>query len=98
MKITNQTMREVMIKYPHSGLWNKDLSKWCQNDFNEFESLRKGEKKKKKPKWNPVNKVRVIRVSDGKPYDSIVQCKMANNLNNSQMHNFLKEGIKFKRL
>lgn len=87
-------LRQAMIKNPHHRLWDKPLSKWTEQEKQEFHNL----DKKKKPNWKAVNSVKVVRVSDGVQYDSISDCRRKNNLCKVMIYRKLDEGIEFKRV
>lgn len=90
MTYTQQQVLEVLRKHPISNLWNYEHRKWNERQKAEFEELKTGIKKPKKIQMqrtrNPGNTDRsyqmkkVIRVSDGKPYNSIKECAEDNYL------------------
>lgn len=77
-----------MIKYPNCYLWDKSI--WNKEDFNYFNQ-----------RLNiPENrfKIPVVRLSDGKIYESIKLCRLENKMCKKTMFKRLKEGINFKRI
>ena len=83
MHYTQANTKEVRLKHPKSNLWNFVISKWTDEQKKEYEFLRTG-KKHVKPvpmkKIQPKQKKKVIRVSDGKEYESITTCARDNKI------------------
>lgn len=86
-------IREAMKKNPHHRLWDKPLSKWTEQEKQEFENL----EQKKKRNWKAVNSVKVIRISDGMEYASISECRRKNGLCKKVMDQKILIGLEFKR-
>lgn len=59
----------TLRKHPQSSLWNYEVSKWSPAQIKEFLFLRDGVRE-----IVPKQKKKVVRISDKKPYDSIVEC------------------------
>lgn len=91
-------IRSQMLKNPNHELWNKDLNKWDESDKKEFTELEAGKIVKARQNKFATNSQKVLRVSDGKEYRCILDCKEDNNLSNHTMYQLLKENLKFKRL
>ena len=95
-------LRKAMLLNPHHKLWDKDFNKWDNKDKELFEKLCVSKVKLRKSLKSPLEKniirKKVIRVSDGKEYNSIHQCRIENDFYNSKMYDLIKEGIKFKLL
>jgi len=105
--ITIENIRAMMIKHPSSRLWGKSVKTWSEGDKKVFKlMLEAKEVKKPKPrkmrklgaKRIAVNAVKVMRVSDGKIYTSISDCKDYNDFHDVEMRTKLKLGIEFKRI
>lgn len=105
--ITIESIRSMMIKHPSSRLWGKSVKTWSEGDKRTFKSMLEAkEGKKPKPrkmrklgaKRIAVNAVKVMRVSDGKIYTSISDCKEHNAFHDVEMRTKLKIGIEFKRI
>lgn len=90
--MTPQLLRQAMIKNPHHNLWNKPLNKWSEEDRKTFYSL----EQKTAPNWKAVNSKKVIRVCDGKIYNSISECRRENGLCKVIMDRKLKAGLEYK--
>ena len=95
-------LRKAMSLNPDHRLWNKDLNKWDDNDKKLFEKLCISKERPikilKKPHEKKVFRRKVIRLSDGKIYNSIQQCRLENGFYNTEMYNLLKEETKYKKL
>lgn len=94
----------ILRKYPNSPLWNYVVSKWTPEQISIFNNLKNGkltiETKKEvilKNKKIAKNAVKIIRISDGKIYNSISECKENEGLHDVAIRTKLKEGIEFKR-
>ena len=93
-----------MIKNPTSELWDIDSNKWTNEHKNQFKLLESGLVLKKPKPIKEVNKtygknaIKVLRVSDGFIYYSILECTTQNAFNNNQMFSLLKEGKRYKRI
>lgn len=98
--IPKEELRAVMIKKPKLKLWDKDLVKWDKSDIKKFKNIQsKGnDLNNKKIRRIASNSIKVIRISDGKIYTSIVDCKNENDFCNVTMTKELKIGINFKKL
>ena len=105
--ISINDLRAMMIKYPSSRLWGKRLSKWREGDKRTFADMLEGKidktktrrKMKRLDDKSPAsNAVKVIRVSDGKVYESISQCKELTGLHDVAIRSKLKAGTEFKTL
>jgi hypothetical protein len=95
MKPNPSTIREKMIKYPDCYLWDKSV--WSIEDKDYFQKLKDVnllEVKKRKVKSG----LKVMRISDGKIYDSVKLCRDENGFYSDQMIEKLNNGIEFKRL
>ena len=88
-----------MIKYPNNPIWDKDMDKWSPEDISDFERMKKGinPMQKSKKKYG-LNAVKIQRVSDGKEYESITDCRSDNNYCKATMYNIINAGIYFKRI
>lgn len=93
-----QRLRTQMLKNPNHELWNKDLNKWDSNDKKEFEAMEAGKIIQRKQNKFATNSQRVLRISDGKEYRCILDCRNDNNLSNHNMYLMLDEQLKFKRI
>jgi hypothetical protein len=95
MKLNQKLIREKMIKHPDCYLWDKSV--WSKEDKDYFEKLKYVkllEVKKRKVKSG----IKVMRISDGKIYDSVKLCRDDNGFYSDQMIEKLNNGIEFKRL
>ncbi len=95
MKPNPKKIREKMIKYPDCYLWDKSV--WSREDKDCFEKLldiNLLEVKKRKVKSG----LKVMRISDGKIYDSVKLCRDENGFYSDQMIEKLNNEIEFKRL
>jgi hypothetical protein len=95
MKPNPKLIREKMIKHPDCYLWDKSI--WSKEDKDYFEKLSNVnllEVKKRKVKSG----LKVIRISDGKIYESVKLCRDENGFYSDQMIEKLNNGIEFKRL
>ena len=90
------------LKLFSSALNNKDVNKWDEHDKKEWECILSGEPfKAKKVYYQPnglSNKVKVIRVSDGRLFDSITECREHNGYHKTEMEELLKLGKIYKRI
>lgn len=88
-----------MKKYPDLKLWDKDIKKWNDKDYKIFENIKIGilPTVKKNNNDKRLRGQKVIRVSDGKPYISISECRRDNNVHSQDMFDMLKEGIIYKK-
>ena len=106
--ITIENIRAMMIKHPSSRLWSKSVKTWSEGDKKVFKLML--EDKLKQPRKQvvrkmrklgdkrvAVNAVKVMRVSDGKIYTSISDCKDHNDFHDVEMRTKLKLGIEFKK-
>ena len=95
-------IRKAMLLNPSHDLWDKDFNKWDNKDKDLFEKLciSKVELPRglKLPLEKNIIRKKVIRLSDGKEYNSIQACRIDNKFYNSKMYDLIKEGIKFKVL
>lgn len=102
--ITVENIRACMIKYPRCMLWNKNLSKWGDSDKKRFGNMLKDDPEKRSPRKKLVSRsigrkgIRILRVSDGKEYDTMTACRIDNKLHCGLMLSKLKEEIEFKRI
>lgn len=100
----NERIRAQMIKNPSSELWDIDSNKWTKENKNRFKLLKNGLVLKKQEPIKEVNKtygknaIKVLRVSDGFIYNSILECTTQNAFNNNQMFSLLREGKRYKRI
>lgn len=85
-------IRERMKKDPNNYLWDK--LKWNDEDLSFYNKGKTIEVKKRKVKSG----LKVMRVSDGKIYDSVKLCRDDNGFYSDQMIDKLNNGIEFKRL
>lgn len=95
MKPNYNLIHEKMIKHPDCYLWDKSV--WSKEDNLYFEKLSNVnilEVKKRKVKSG----LKVMRISDGKIYDSVKLCRDDNGFYSDQMIEKLNNGIAFKRL
>jgi len=92
-------LRQSMINNPHHRLWDKPLNKWTEKERQLFDNLDDLPiKNKKKGNWKAVNSVKVIRISNGKEYDSISECRRQNGFYKQEMDKKLKQGTEFKKI
>ena len=87
MKPRPNAIRSKMIKYPNCYLWDKTI--WTKQDLNYFNQ-----------RLNiPENrfKIPVIRLSDGKIYESIKLCRLENKICKKTMFKNLKDGLEYQR-
>lgn len=85
-------IRERMKKDPDNYLWDK--LKWSDEDLAFYNKSKTIEVKKRKVKSG----LKVMRVSDGKIYDSVKLCREDNGFYSDQMIDKLNNGIEYKRL
>lgn len=85
-------------------LWNKHLSKWGESDKKRFGKMLKDEPEKRSTRRKMDSKsigrkgIRILRVSDGKEYETMTACRNDNKLHCGLMLSKLKEEIEFKRI
>lgn len=101
--ITVDNIRAMMIKNPNCSLWDKSVKFWTDSEKKIFNLMLEDKlKKPHKPKEKKLKSGRVgfniIRVSDGKVYTSMADCRDDNNLYCYGMLNELRRGINFKRI
>jgi hypothetical protein len=87
MKPRPNAIRSKMIKHPNCYLWDKTI--WTKQDLNYFNQ-----------RLNiPENrfKIAVIRLSDGKVYESIKLCRLENKICKKTMFKKLKDGTEYQR-
>lgn len=98
--ITVENIRAMMIKHPNCSLWDKSVKFWTDSEKKIFNLML--EDKLKKPKAKKLKSGRVgfniIRLSDGKVYTSMADCREDNSLYCYGMLNELRRGINFKRI
>lgn len=87
-------IREAMKKNPHHRLWDKPINKWTEKEKEEFENL----SKKEKNIWKQAVSIKVERISDGKVYESISECRRQNGLCKVIMYRKLESGIEFRKI
>jgi hypothetical protein len=92
-------LRKAMRKSPSLKLWDKTLKSWTNEDYTNFQKVLNSdveilESKKRKVKSG----LKVMRISDGKIYDSVKSCRGENGFYSDQMTAKLKLGIEFKRI
>ena len=93
MIYTQLQVLETLRKYPKSSLWNYEHRKWNDEQRQQFEELRTGIKKPKKEAMirenyaKPHLMKKIIRVSDGKVYESIKDCALKNSLSATAINN-----------
>jgi len=96
--MTPERLRKQMLKNPYSKLWDKDLNKWNDEDIARLCALENGTIQAITPRKKVAQFNRVIRVADGKIYNSITDCIADNNSYKVKMYNLINEGIHYKRL
>jgi aminopeptidase C len=95
MKPNPNLIREKMIKHPDCYLWDKSI--WTEEDNFFFRQLLESDDLKIK-KRKVKSGLKVMRISDGKIYDSVKLCRDENGFYSDQMIEKLNNGIEFKRL
>ena len=96
--IPKQELRALMIKNPRLKLWDKNLKDWTISDYAKIEKLKSNKiLPKRKMKRVAANAIKVIRISDGYVYDSIVECQEMNGFHKLEMIAKLKLGTEFKK-
>lgn len=88
--------KELLNKYPNHKLWDKDFNKWTQEDF---ESLKKGETKKRKNKTNYIireSRCKLVIKNTGEIYKNAQAAANANNIDISTVSRILN-GILIRR-
>ncbi len=87
-----------MIKNPRLKLWDKNLKDWNVSDYAKIEKLKSNKTvAKRKMKRVASNAIKVIRISDGHIYNSIVECQEMNGFHKIEMRAKLKLGTEFKK-
>jgi hypothetical protein len=84
-----------------SELYNVDVRKWEKKHYLEWDCIINN-----KPyipivneqKENRKNSIQVLRVSNGKIYDSITQCINHNGFYKDEMTDLLKKGKEYKKI
>jgi hypothetical protein len=95
MKPNHNLIREKMIKHPDCYLWDKSV--WSNEDNLYFEKLLNVNLLKVK-KRKVKSGLKVMRILDGKIYDSVKLCRDNNGFYSDQMIEKLNNAIEFKRL
>ena len=96
--IPKEELRALMIKNPRLKLWEKDFKDWNISDYVRVEKLKlNNTNTKRKMKRVAANAIKVIRISDGYIYDSIVECQEMNGFHKLEMIAKLKLGTEFKK-
>lgn len=96
MKYKQIEVIETLRKHPSSQLWNKVIINWTDEDKKEYLKLKYGIVNKKKKN---LSDKKVIRISDGTIYESIVECAKNNNVIYQVVYNNVNGSIvkpKFK--
>lgn len=99
MKIKPSELSKAIQKCPSHKLWDKLLKNWTDEDKKDFYNILNDsaniiEVKKRKVKSG----LKVMRISDGKIYDSVKLCREDNGFYNDQMREKFKLGIEFKKI
>ena len=77
-----------------------EVRRWSEEHLKQWKNIVLGIPEKeaindKKPRG--LNKIKVVRISDGRIYDSITECRDSNNFNNTTMYQLLKDNLHFQR-
>jgi Ran GTPase-activating protein (RanGAP) involved in mRNA processing and transport len=89
------------LKLFESELNNIDVKKWENKHIDEWDCIMSGKV------YDPVvneklrnkkNSIQVLRVSDGKIYESITQCINHNGFYKDEMTDLLKKGKEYKKI
>ena len=99
MKIKPSELRKAMQIVPSLKLWDKHLKSWTNEDYEYFQKVLNNELIDIDVKQRKVKSgLKVMRISDGKIYDSVKLCRDENGFYSDQMIAKLKLGIEFKRI
>ena len=97
MRHTQLQVIEVLRNFPKSQLWNIEIKKWNDEQKKQFEFLRTGIRYEKPiVTLRKPQKKKVVRISDGKIYDSIIDCANGNGVVYATISRHLKKEIKYK--
>ena len=89
--------KELLNKHPNHKLWDKDFNKWTKEDF---ESLKKGETKKRKNKTNYIireSRCKLVIKNTGEIYKNAFVAAKENNIHFSTISRILN-GILVRRI
>ena len=98
-KVNTKEIRELMRKHPNLDIWDKDFKSWNSEDLKEFEDAKLGIISDKISLIDARSfRTKVVRISDGKIYQSVSECIREHGFYRDEMYKMLKEGIVFKRI
>ena len=99
MKIKPSELRKAMQKIPSLKLWDKPLKSWTDEDYQYFQKISNNESINIDVKQRKIKSgLKVMRISDGKIYDSVKLCREDNGFYIQQMTDKLKIGTEFKKV
>ena len=99
MKIKPSELSKAMQKVPSLKLWDKPLKSWTDEDYQYFQKVLNNESIHIDVKQRKVKSgSKVMRIYDGKVYDSVKLCREDNGFYSDQMIAKLNLGIEFKRI
>jgi hypothetical protein len=82
-------------------LYDIRVSKWTNKELSQWDNILKGiiePTKVLKETRGGTNAVKIIRVRDGKIYNSISECREANSFNRVTIYTLLNENIHFQKI